>query len=189
MADSAPVLIPDLEHELQELGCRLEDAKHVFLATSAGFLASWYWQAILKLVAEQQHVTHTLDPHALACLRAEIRTLQTAAHTTVLATVGLDRNWWHKQPKDQWYTAAPGTLPEWLIPRFEQAAAELGVVTRKYGYADDPRRYALHGVVFPPDLVASINRYGELKHAAEKVKHRLDLLKRTNPPGAPAEPA
>ena len=137
-------------------------------------------------MAEQPQVTLALSPGARAGLRAEIRALQTAAGPTVAATIGIDRYWWHKQPKDQWYTAAPGTLPEWLIPGFEQAAAELSVVTRKYGFVDASRRSALDTAVFPPELVAGINQYGDLKHAAEHLKHRVDLLKRAQDRSAPA---
>jgi hypothetical protein len=179
MPEDVATQIHDLEHEYRALVCHLEEAQHGFLESSAGFLASWYWDAVLALVADQQEVTNALPPSTLARLRAEIHLLQAAASTTVDAIVGADPNWWHKQPKDQWYAAAPGTLPEWLIPRFEQAAEQLGGVTRKYGYAEHgPERYALREAVFPPELVAGINEYGNFKRAAELVKRRLDTLKR-----------
>jgi hypothetical protein len=168
-----------LEHEATELRSRLEDAEQRFLAASAQFLASWYWDAALALVAEHQAVTNQLGPAKLARLQAEIRSLQGVARWLVDETIGADANWWHRHPKQQWYAAAPGTLPDWLIPAFARAAAQLGEVVRKYGYVErGSTRYDLRGVTFPQELVAGINQYDQLKREAEQVKRRLGALKR-----------
>src|SRR5207247_559620 len=107
MPEDFAAQIQVLEHEAEAMRARLEEAQHRFLAASAQFLAAWYWDAALALVAEQQAVTNQLGAAKLAHLKAEIRSLQGAARPLVDATVGADANWWHKQPKDQWYAAAP----------------------------------------------------------------------------------
>jgi hypothetical protein len=179
MPEDVATQIHVLENESAEMQSRLEDARQRFLASSAQFLASWYWDAALSLVAEQQAVTNQLGPPRLARMKGEIRSLQDSARRTIDATVGADLNWWHKQAKDQWYAAASGTLPEWLIPAFEQAAKQLEEVIRKYGYVDGgSARYHLREVTFPQDLVGGINRYDQLKREAEQVKRRIDALKR-----------
>jgi hypothetical protein len=163
---------------------RLEEAHQRFLSSSAAFLASWYWDTVLALVADHANLTNSLGQEKLARLKGEVRSLQAAARSVVDETLGADAIWWHKKPKDQWYAAAPGQLPEWMTAPLERAADRLGEVMRKYGYVEgSSSHYALGRVTFPDDMVAGVNRYDHLKRETERLNRRLYALKRARSRG------
>jgi hypothetical protein len=179
MGIDSDVEMTTLEQEGRALLGQLDDARAEFLAASAAFLAAWYWETVVALVGDQAAVTHQLGPERLARLKAEVRALQAGAHIVVEETLGADAIWWHRKPKDQWYAAAPGQLPNWLTDCLERATARLGDLTRPYGYSEGRgTRYRLNGVTFPDAMVVGVNRYAALKREAEQVRRRLEARKR-----------
>jgi hypothetical protein len=193
MEAEANAEIQQLENEVHELVGRLEEARQQFLASSAEFLAYWYWETVVALVGDQAAVTMSLGHDQLARMKAEVQSLQAASSTVVDETLGADVIWWHRRPTDQardqladqGYRAAPGQLPQWLTVPLERAAEGLGEVARKYGYSEPSgSRYRLSEATFPEDMVASVNRYTDLKREAEPLQRRLAVLNRIKPPGS-----
>jgi hypothetical protein len=179
MHDDLEAQMAVLEDEFHELLSRLEEICQEFLSRSAAFLASWYRDTALELMAEHPEVTNQLGQQRSAVMMAAVSSLQGKARSIIDETVGTDAIWWHRQPGAQWYWATRGNLTELLSVPLDQAAGRLEQVLRASGYVGiDSARYRLRQVMFPPGLVAAANTYEGVRREAERLKRRLEALKR-----------